>query len=364
MTLILYTIGLITSLYACFMVAYIVGWHKQKEFLPTPLVTELAKVPQHQPKVSVIVPLRNEAHHIPTLIASLQNQTYPNVEVLLVNDHSTDATQALIFGLNNPCFTPLNSPETSKKAALKYGINHATGQLILTTDADVIIPPTWVQTMQQAFYSQPTHLLIGPVTMQKGMVWQQVEHASLEGTTLGSGGIGLPVLCSGANLAFTPQWYHTCAPYLKPHVPSGDDMFLLQATILLKGQVRALKSTTATVGISGEPTLKQFFTQRARWAGKATHYTTPSILCSATVVGLMQVAVVVSLALSVLYPFLLCTLLCKFVIDTCLVASVLTYHKKVRYVWYMPLLTLLYPFYALGVCIMSLFPVSWKNRNI
>lgn len=364
MTLILYTIGLITALYACFMVAYTVGWHKQKEFLPTPLVTELAKVPQHQPKVSVIVPLRNEAHHIPTLIASLQNQTYPNVEVLLVNDHSTDATQALIFSLNNPRFIPLNTAETSKKAALKYGINHATGQLILTTDADVIIPPTWVQTMQQAFYSQPTHLLIGPVTMQKGMVWQQVEHASLEGTTLGSGGIGLPVLCSGANLAFTPQWYHTCVPYLKPHVPSGDDMFLLQATLHLNGKVRTLKSKAATVGICGESTIKQFLTQRARWAGKATYYTAPSILCSAAVVALMQVAMIASLLLSAVHPFLLYTLLCKFVVDTTLVAGVLFYQNKPRQLAYMPLLTLLYPFYAIGVCLLSIFPQSWKNRNI
>lgn len=359
MTFVLSAIWLVTALYVCFMLAYTVGWHRQKEYSPT---ASTASNTIH--RVSVVIPLRNEAHNLPTLIASLKNQTYPNVEVLLVNDHSTDSTQSLIFGLNDSRFIPLNSPETSKKAALKCGIEHAGGTLILTTDADAIIPPTWVQTMVQAFFDRQTHLLIGPVTMQHGVTWQQIEHASLEGTTLGSAGIGLPVLCSGANLAFTPQWFQACAPYLKPHVPSGDDMFMLQATILLKGQVRALKSTTATVGISGEPTLKQFFTQRARWAGKATHYTAPSILCSATVVGLMQVAVVVSLALSVLYPFLLCTLLCKFVIDTCLVASVLTYHKKVRYVWYMPLLTLLYPFYALGVCIMSLFPVSWKNRNV
>lgn len=359
MTLIWYAIGIITALYAGLMLAYAVGWHKQKEYTPV-----LSTSPLSQPKVSVVIPLRNEAHNLPTLIPSLQNQTYPNLEVLLVNDHSTDATQSLIFGLNNPLFIPLNSAETSKKAALQYGINHATGALILTTDADVLIPPTWVQTMVQAFYSQPTHLLIGPVTMQQGMVWQQVEHASLEGTTLGSSGIGLPVLCSGANLAFTPQWYHACAPYLKPHVPSGDDMFLLQATLHLKGKARALKSTPATIGICGESTLKQFLSQRTRWAGKAIHYTAPSILYSAAVVALMQVAVIASLLLACRYPFLLCSILCKFVVDTSLVASVLCYRNKPHQCWYMPLLTLLYPFYALYTCLVSIFPQSWKNRNI
>ena len=133
MTLIWYAIGIITALYAGLMLAYVVGWHKQKEYTPV-----LSTNPLNQPKVSVVIPLRNEAHNLPTLIPSLQNQTYPNLEVLLVNDHSTDATQSLIFGLNNPLFIPLNSVETSKKAALQYGINHATGALILTTDADVL----------------------------------------------------------------------------------------------------------------------------------------------------------------------------------------------------------------------------------
>lgn len=360
MTVFFYFLGFITAVYCGYILVYAWGWHRQKECLPA-----LPATPNNpRPPVTVVIPLRNEAHNIPRLLVSLQNQTYPALEVILVDDHSTDASVSLINTFPDTLFTLLAAPASGKKAALKHGIEHAKGALILTTDADVTLPSTWVESMVHAFYSTPTQLLIGPVTMASGSVWQQVEHASLEGTTVGSAAMGCPVLCSGANLAFTPQWYEQCAPFLQPNVPSGDDMFLLEATLRQKGKVRALKSKAATVLIHGEPTIQQFLWQRARWAGKAPRYTQPSVWCSAAVVALMQVACLAVLILAPWYPFLLCVILCKFVVDALLVGQVTVYRQKASQMWCFPLLTLLYPLYVLVVLCLSLLPQSWKKRNI
>ena len=370
MELLVSVLGLITVLYMGLIVAYAVGWYRQKEFsyvLPDGFpVSAVEPMPEtlQWPLVSVVIAFRNEADNLSILLQALQQQTYPNVEFLFVNDHSTDASAQIVATINDNRFTLLHAQENGKKAAIKQAVLQANGQLILTTDADVLLPPTWVQSMVLAFYKQPTQLLIGPVSMVQGSWWQQLEYASLEGSTVGSAAVGCPVLCSGANLAFTPAWYKQCMPYLKPQIASGDDMFLLEATLRLKGAVRALKCASATVGIQGESRLGAFFSQRARWAGKAPRYSQPTILFSAVVVALMQVVAVVVLFGAPFYPFLLCLFLCKFAVDACLVGQVMAYRKKRKYLFGFPLLSLLYPFYVIGVGLFILFPQSWKNRNV
>jgi cellulose synthase/poly-beta-1,6-N-acetylglucosamine synthase-like glycosyltransferase len=374
MALLFSLLGLITVLYMGLIATYAVGWYRQKEFsFSLPDVNSLpdvdalcptAGMPDAAPLVSVVVAFRNEADNLPALLVALQQQTYKNMEVLVVNDHSTDASVQIIETFNDARFRVIHAQACGKKSAIKQAVLQAKGALILTTDADVMLPPTWVHSMVTAFYSQPTQLLIGPVSMQQGPWWQQLEYASLEGTTVGSAAVGCPVLCSGANLAFTPDWYKKCAPYLKPQIASGDDMFLLEATLCLKGAVRALKCVAATVGIKGESCFSQFMRQRARWAGKAPRYSQPTILFSGAVVALMQVVLVATLAMAPFYPFLLCLFLCKFVVDACLVGQVMAYRKKASYLLGFPLLSLLYPFYVMGVGLLTLFPVSWKNRNV
>ncbi len=96
-----------------------------------------------QPKVSVVVPCRNEEHNLTTLIPSLLAQDYPNIELLFLNDRSTDRTLELLESAakKDKRIRVLNGkalPEgwTGKNHALHQLAQAAAGRWILETDAD------------------------------------------------------------------------------------------------------------------------------------------------------------------------------------------------------------------------------------
>ncbi len=346
----------IVGLYVALMLLYAIGWKRQSVFVPTASTVT--------PLVSVVIAMRNEEKHLPRLLASLKRQSYSNLEILLVNDHSTDASQRIVEESDDERVVWLLSDGMGKKAALRTGIQSAKGEIILTTDADVILPDTWVATMLAAFMEQQPALLIGPVSIQQADVWQRLEHHTLEGTTIGSATMGMPVLCSGANLAFTARWYQQCLPLLKPQVASGDDMFLLEATQSLKGKVACVKSKDATVYVEGIEDTVTYLRQRARWASKAPHYTRWNTWLAATVVALTQVATAAVWYLAYEQKYFFFVFIAKFLAEACLLKQVADYHRT-EFPWQKALLiSMVYPFYTFLVALFAIIPQQWKERKI
>lgn len=112
---------------------------------------EPAGVPASWPRVSVLVPARNEEEALPALFNSLLRLDYPDYEVIVVDDHSTDRsgdvaeewsrrpeTQGRLRIIHNRELPP---GWTGKVHALDLAANAATGEWILSTDADVVFHP-------------------------------------------------------------------------------------------------------------------------------------------------------------------------------------------------------------------------------
>jgi len=98
-----------------------------------------------QEKVSVIVPCRNEAHNIDKIVSSLLRQDYPNLELIFLNDRSTDDTLARLehYQEQDDRITIINGkslPEgwTGKNHAMHQCAQVATGKWLLFTDADTV----------------------------------------------------------------------------------------------------------------------------------------------------------------------------------------------------------------------------------
>ena len=117
----------------------------------------------HNRKISVIIPARNEEFDIAPALRSVLNQQGVELEVVVVDDHSTDRTGELVDAiarsdarvkvLHEP---PLTTGWLGKCNAMQHGAAGATGDYLLFTDADIVHAPgcfaTVLNEMQQNTY--------------------------------------------------------------------------------------------------------------------------------------------------------------------------------------------------------------------
>ena len=88
-------------------------------------------------KVSVIIPVYNKSSHLKECLDSVINQTYNNLEIIIINDHSTDDSLDIINSYNDKRIKLINH-KTNKGSAVTRndGIKAATGRFITFLDAD------------------------------------------------------------------------------------------------------------------------------------------------------------------------------------------------------------------------------------
>ncbi|MBL0057988.1 MAG: glycosyltransferase [Elusimicrobia bacterium] len=94
--------------------------------------------------LSVVIPARNESERLPLLLSSLKDQSHPPLEILVVDDHSTDDTAALAGSLGAQVIAsaPLPKGWRGKTWACHQGGHAAQGKWILFLDADVTLRRT------------------------------------------------------------------------------------------------------------------------------------------------------------------------------------------------------------------------------
>ncbi len=112
----------------------------------------------HEPLVSVIIPARDEERVIGRTVQALLAQSYSAIEVIVVNDRSSDGTGAILYSINDPRLIVIDGEEPppgwlGKPWALHQGGLRARGELLLFVDADVIYAP---ETIRAAVAHQQT----------------------------------------------------------------------------------------------------------------------------------------------------------------------------------------------------------------
>ena len=96
--------------------------------------------------VSVIMPCFNDGAYIKESIESVLNQTYKEIEIIIIDDGSDDPnTIEIINGIKNPRIKVLHSKRLRPSGARNYGIQEATGKYILPVDSDDKIDYTYVE---------------------------------------------------------------------------------------------------------------------------------------------------------------------------------------------------------------------------
>ncbi len=239
-------------------------------------------------KITVIIPARNEEENMAACLDSVSNQSYPNelYEVLVVDDHSTDKTAAIVknfAGKNVKLISlkdliPAGEINSYKKKAIEVAIAQSTGELIVCTDADCMAGPNWLHSIASFYEQYQPQFIAAPVAINCSNkfieYFQGLDFMTLQGITGASVYKKIHSMCNGANLAYTKKAYTEADGFTGiDNIASGDDMLLMHKIYkLYPDKVMFLKSNEAIVQTAPVNSIGEFFNQRIRWASKADKY--------------------------------------------------------------------------------------------
>ena len=254
---------------------------------------------QSNSSVSILIPFRNEDSVLPRLIYSLNqlDVTQIHVEVVFINDHSTDSSCDLLDGCNLPYKICHLDEKHGKKSAIEMGWNVSKGDFIFQTDADCTLPKKWLKSMLRSFDKSEVIFVSGPVMFNDSKsFWQKLvalDFMSL--IAIGAAHISWdkPLLCNGANMAYRRSLVNKAD--IHNVQASGDDVFLLQSASKQYEAIRFCKNEQAIVQTQGPSSLTIFWNQRLRWSSKNSDY--DSIFNMMLLVGIWMFNCVILLSL-------------------------------------------------------------------
>ncbi|MCF6131123.1 glycosyltransferase [Flavobacterium wongokense] len=365
---------LVLVIYVVFIAQLILGFAKIKYFETTNLTPKTA--------FTIVVPFRNEEKNLNKLLESFSQLNYPIslIQIVMVDDFSKDNSVKIYnqWRLNHEAVdtTLLENLELSyspKKDALTRAIPIAKHDWIVTTDADCLVDANWLLTLDNYIQENNPEMIIGAVIYKTKNNWfhhfQQLDLMSLQGTTIGSFGIGKPFMCNGANFAYTKRFFNEIGGFGGiSDKASGDDVLLLQKAVKSNlEKVHYLKNNDVIVKTKPENDLFKLFMQRVRWAGKTTSYDSSYAKMLAVFVLLMNLGLVCGLWFAVCdyldWKIFQSIFLVKYVVDYILLYQSNSYLRKGKF--FVPIASsLIYPFFSSLVGIYSLFgSFRWKGRK-
>jgi len=364
--------------YVCIITLFTIGWFNLKIYHPT--------FQNFSTKVSVIIATRNEEDNIKLCLNDLIAQDFDKnlFEVIIVDDFSTDKTISIIkdfvksSSVNIQLIDLKNEKhgKFSKKEAIQKAIEKSNGELIITTDADCRINSKWVSTFVDYYENSEKKLISGPVCFhRKVSFWgklQSLEFLSLVSSGAGAIRIGKPIMCNGANLAYSKTAFYTIKGFEKDKkYSSGDDVFLLQNMKKTFGSksIGFLKSKNAIVYTKPQNSIKGFINQRIRWTSKSSGYKDFFLILTAFSVLLLNLSIISSIIITLFHPhFLLFTIIIfviKSIIDFPILLGITSFTKQKNLLFFYFPLQFIYPIYisVLGI-LGNLLNFNWKDRKL
>ena len=238
-----------------------------------------------QPSISIVIAIKNEIPRLPALLKYLQEQDYPDdlLEIIIVDNGSQDGSYEWLIDKASqvPQIHVLSTANVAtdykfKKAALSLGIEYASGDVILTTDADCTLKQSWVSSMASCF-NENVDVVTGYSAIQYGhKLFERIQ--ALDFLMLMAAGkstinIGLAWACSGQNWAFRRRLFEKVGGYkrIRDRVGGDDSLFLqvlrkeTHATVVFNDSPDSHVATQPVHGIS------EFLRQRIRWASEANY---------------------------------------------------------------------------------------------
>jgi cellulose synthase/poly-beta-1,6-N-acetylglucosamine synthase-like glycosyltransferase len=370
--------------------------------------------------LSIIIPARNEAKNIERCLNSILDNNYPKhlFEIIVVDDHSEDDTENIVkkFTQQNVKLILLKDFVTDKinsykKKAIEIAIAQASGTLIITTDADCIVPNTWLQTIahfyeekKPVFIAMPVLIetsLISQAQIDKGILksddlrrpspwhgegkgvrlFQALDFMTLQGITAAVVHKKQMTMCNGANMAYEKNAFYEVGGFAGiDKIASGDDMLLMHKIYKkYPNRVLFLNAQEAIVKTAPVDNLEEFLNQRIRWASKADKYDDKRILPVLILVYFFNVLLCVlpivaifnnvqcsmfKIQFSIWGVWLLMVFL-KILVEIIFLYPVSKFYGKQNWLWVFPLLQPFHIVYTIVAGWLGKFgKYTWKQREV
>jgi cellulose synthase/poly-beta-1,6-N-acetylglucosamine synthase-like glycosyltransferase len=326
------------------------------------------------PMVTVVVAARDEEKHLPACLDSLTSLNYPHdrLEVIIVNDQSADGTADLIdrtaqqFGFVERLDALENRDLQGKTNALSQGIDEAKGEFIFLTDADCVVPATWVtETLK---YFGPEVGIVADVTLiskTEKIVHgiQALDWDILLSVGAGAATIGKPIACLGNNLVFRKQAYEDVGGYTRIKFSVTEDFALFKAIAdSRKWRYRFPMERKALVETLPVESLKEVFSQRKRWAtgGKETGLFGYLTLAPGFLLHWLTIA-----SIFISFQLFVAVFILKLAIDSAFVFPTLKHYGKIGHLKFIVYFEIYYLVYVAILPFAVYFGkrVIWKGRD-
>lgn len=329
--------------------------------------------PTDWPLISILVAARNEQANIRQCLQSLLEQDYPAdcLELIAINDESEDDTLRIMeeVAAAFPGRLKIISTVSDRSAvhgkarALAQGIDHATGEIFLFTDADCTPPPTWARSVVQH--------LTNNVDVATGFTI--VGHRTTFGTlqaldwlhlhAIASAALELGVLmgCIGNNFAIRRNAYQRVGGYRGMEFSVTEDFALFAAVLQAGGRGIFHCHPDAAMQTEPCPTLFDVLRQKQRWARGGI-----AMSAKGKMVLVIAVLMMASISIAPFYSLSMWGIVwgCKFLCDLVLMIPTMARLRM------LPLLRhfLLFEFYFIAQALVTpllLFrrTVVWKGRR-
>ncbi len=370
----IFTSIIISLIYGALILFFAKGFDKIKTYKNT----------NKDPKTnfSIIIPFRNEAKNLPSLLDSLTQLKYSKFkfEILLINDNSIDDFKKIINDFKSKhtkidlaVINNIRKTNSPKKEAIEIGIKTSKFEWIITTDADCSLPQDWLSTLDDFIQNESPKMIVSPVAFKTENKFldnfQNLDFLSLQGSTIGGFGINRPFLCNGANLCYSKTAFLKVSGFTgNNNVASGDDIFLLEKmTNQFPEKVKYLKSTKVIVTTKPETNLKQLIHQRIRWASKTTAYNNPFSKMVGIIVFTTNAYLVLLITLAILskitWQHFGLFFLIKFNVDFLLLYKTSLFFNQQKALKTYLISSVLHPFFMVFIALYSFNKsYQWKGR--
>lgn len=258
---IIFFLGIVLSIGRILAMALLSALHLRRD--------KLRVLSKERPPVSVIVPGYNEEVTATKTIENLLRSTYPDLEIVFVDDGSRDRTLEVVqaaFG-DHPKVKVLTKPNGGKASALNHGIAQASHEILVCIDADTVLEPDAIERLVERFTSPQVAAVAGNVKVgnERSMLtrWQSIEYITSQNFDRRAFAyLGCITVIPGAIGAFRREAIQAVGGFTTDTLAEDCDLTL---RILRTGGIVDY-SAQAIAWTEAPETLNMFLRQRFRWS--------------------------------------------------------------------------------------------------